>query len=87
MPYLPPGISYIKGQLEQGAGGFIHWQLIAYCDRTRRLAWIRQLFGDVHAELSRSVAAESYVWKEDTRVEGTQFEFGSKPIKRNSNRI
>jgi len=34
----------------------------------------------VHAELSRSRAAEIYVWKEDTRVEGTQFEIGCKPI-------
>lgn len=35
-------------------------------------------------ELSRSDAAEAYVWKEDSRVAGTQFELGSKPQNRNS---
>jgi len=33
-----------------------------------------------HWELSRSDAAAEYVWKEDTRVPGTQFEFGSRPF-------
>jgi len=42
------------------------------------------VFGSFHCELGRSEAAAEYVWKEDTRVEGTQFEFGSKPIQRNS---
>lgn len=37
-----------------------------------------------HVEPSRSEAANEYVWKEDTRVPGTQFEYGSKPIQRNS---
>lgn len=43
------------------------------------------MFGDsCHAELSRSSAAIEYVQKEETRVDGTGFEFGSKPISRNS---
>lgn len=37
-----------------------------------------------HCELSRSEAADEYVWKEDTRIEGTQFEIGKKKMKRNS---
>lgn len=82
-PYLPPGITYIKGQLEQGQGGFLHWQLVVYCGRSRRLRWIRDCFGPVHAELTRSAAAEEYVWKEDSSVPGTRFELGSKPIRRN----
>lgn len=48
------------------------------------LAQIKLTFGDTcHGELSRSEAASDYVWKEDTRVEGTQFEMGARPIKRN----
>lgn len=37
-----------------------------------------------HLELTRSDAAEAYVWKEETRVQGTQFEIGTKAFKRNS---
>jgi len=83
-PYLPPGVTYIVGQLELGEGGFLHWQLVAGFKKPTRLAAIRKLFGDVHAEITRSEAAEEYVWKEDTRVEGTQFRLGTKAIKRNS---
>lgn len=42
------------------------------------------MFGDTcHAELTRSEASAAYVWKEETRVDGTQFELGAKPINRN----
>jgi hypothetical protein len=48
------------------------------------LAGIKRIFGDsVHAELTRSAGANDYVWKEDTRVEGTQFEHGTRAFKRN----
>lgn len=84
IPYLPPDISYIKGQLEQGEGGYIHWQILAICQRSRRLNFIKNIFGDqCHAELSRSNAADDYVWKEDTRIENTQFELGKRTIRRN----
>jgi len=32
---------------------------------------------ECHAELSRSAASTDYVWKEDTRVDGTPFELGT----------
>jgi len=83
-PFLPTGVTYIVGQLELGEGGFLHWQLVAGFKRAVRLAAVRKLFGDVHAEVTRSEAAEEYVWKEDTRVEGTQFKLGTKALKRNS---
>lgn len=48
-----------------------------------RLRGVKSLFGDsCHAEPSRSDAALAYVWKEDTRVEGTQFELGRLPMQR-----
>lgn len=39
--------------------------------------------GEVHAELSRSEAAEAYCHKEESR-DGVPFEIGAKPIRRNS---
>lgn len=82
-PFLPVGVSWIKGQLELGAGGFLHWQLIVAMLGKRSRSQVRGLFGPVHCELSRSEAAEEYVWKEETRVPETQFELGAKPIRRN----
>lgn len=88
MPYLPPGCVYIRGQLESGADtGYLHWQLLVVCEKKCRLGGIKKIFGDgIHAELSRSDAADEYVWKDDTYVDGTRFELGAKPIRRNAKR-
>jgi len=86
LPYLPPTCQYIVGQLEVGSGtGYLHWQvLVAFRDK-QSLAGVKSVFGgSVHSELSRSSAASKYVQKEETRVEGTQFELGAKPFSRNS---
>ncbi|AGA18411.1 hypothetical protein [Chiunvirus sainlis] len=85
VPYLPPGFNWIRGQLELGAEGYLHWQIFVSCVQKSRRRGITSVFGTgIHAEPSRSAAAEDYVWKEDTRVEGTQFELGTKPVNRNS---
>lgn len=85
LPYLPNGVCYIRGQLERGnQQGFLHWQVLAVFSGQQRLAALKRVFGDAaHAEPSRSDAADAYVWKEETRVDGTQFELGAKPFKRN----
>jgi len=84
-PYLPPRCSWIKGQLECGnQTGYLHWQIIVALTTKGSLATVIGMFGNVNAELSRSEAASEYVWKEDTRVDGTQFELGAKPIRVNS---
>jgi len=77
--------SWIKGQREVGAGGYEHWQFIVAFRRKQSLVGAKRILGmaTAHLELSRSSAASDYVWKEDTRVEGTQFEIGGKPIERN----
>jgi len=83
-PYLPESVAYIKGQLECGEGGYLHWQVFCAMSKQSRLSAVKKVFGDtVHAEPSRSEQAESYVWKEATRVEGTQFELGKRAFKRN----
>jgi len=76
----------MRGQLERGErGGYLHWQILVAFTSKKSVSAVKHVFGTgVHCELSRSEAAETYVWKEDTRVEGTQFEFGAKPIRRNS---
>lgn len=85
LPFLPPGVVWIRGQLERGTNdGFLHWQLAVTFGTKVRLKRVRDTFGPFHAEPSKSDAAEQYVWKEDTRVDGTQFELGTQPIKRNS---
>lgn len=84
---LPAGICYIRGQVEEGGTTrYRHWQLLVVATRGVRRNWIKERFGgnSCHAEPSRSDAADSYVWKEDTRVAGTQFELGTKRVRRNS---
>lgn len=72
VPYLPPSVRFISGQLELGEGGFLHWQFVC-CFKTKvSLVGVRGLFGPFHAELTRSEAAREYVLKEDTRVPNTQ---------------
>lgn len=84
LPYQPPDVAYIRGQLEQGNNtGYLHWQLLVIFKRKIRLRGVKHTFGPtVHAEPSRSSAANEYVWKEDTRIPNTQFELGSKPMQR-----
>lgn len=85
---LPPALSWIRGQQEVGHGAtqYLHWQVLCAFRRKVGLGEVRRLFGECHAELSRSSAAIAYVWKEDTAVSGTRFELGAQPIQRNSKR-
>lgn len=85
VPYLPPGVDYCKGQMEKGENtGYLHWQCVAYTSVKRTLLWMRTVYGPYHFEMCRSEAAEAYVWKDDTYVEGTRFELGVKPFQRNN---
>lgn len=86
LPYTPPNVQYIVGQLEEGAeGGYKHWQVLVAFKSKQSLRGVKEVFGNTcHAELSRSSAATEYVQKEETAVVGTQFEFGAKPFCRNA---
>jgi len=78
-PYLPPPCSYIKGQLEEGAAtGYRHWQVVVAFKKKTSLRGVKDVFGEsVHAELSRSSAANAYCWKDETSLGGTRFELGT----------
>lgn len=85
---LPPGIVWVRGQQESGdASGYVHWQFMVATKAKTSLAALKKIlgrgFGELHAELSRSEAANEYVCKESTRVAGP-WEHGAKPIRRNS---
>lgn len=82
---LPGNVVYLRGQSEIGTGGYKHWQLLAIYRKKVRLATLKTDFGPtVHAEPSRSNAADAYVWKDDTAVAGTRFELGRRAMRRNS---
>lgn len=84
---LPSSIAYVKGQKERGEeNGYEHWQLIAIFKRSVRMAAVKSAFGagdGIHAELTLSPSAESYVWKQETAIENTRFELGRRPFKLN----
>ncbi len=82
----PNPACFIKGQLETGnTTGYLHWQLIVYFEKQQRLAALKKIFGEgIHAEPTRSEAVEQYVFKDETRVDGTQFELGKRAINRNN---
>lgn len=84
--YLVEPLVWAKGQAERGNNtGYVHWQLVVGARKPIRLRTIRSIFGNsVHAEPTRSKAAEDYVWKDDTRIPNTQFEVGQKTLQRNS---
>lgn len=82
---LPPKLAWITGQAELGAGGYKHWQLCVALVQKCRLAGVKRVFGDkCHAELTVSASAAEYCHKLDTRIDGTEFELGAKPFRRNS---
>lgn len=79
-PWLPSGCTWIRGQLERGDGGYLHWQVLVSFRKKVSLAGVVSVFGKHHAELTRSEAAGEYVWKEETGIPATRFELGEKPI-------
>lgn len=81
---LPNGCVWLRGQKERGEGGTLHIQLFAAFKNKVRLNTVKSTISNGHWEPSRSEAAEDYVWKEETAVEGTRFELGARAFKRNS---
>lgn len=86
VPHLPGNCQYICGQLEIGEEtNYVHWQVVCAFKSKQSINGVKRVFGEsIHAELTRTEAALGYVWKEETAVPDTRFEFGAKPIRRNS---
>jgi hypothetical protein len=82
-PY-PSFIAGVRGQLEKGEGGLVHYQVLIRTSKPVRRTQLSAQFPRTHLEPSRSAAARDYVWKEETRV-GDPFEWGcTLPPRRNS---
>jgi len=63
---------FIRGQLETGIGGYVHWQVILWFITPVSMGQCKELLTpESHVEPTRSAAALEYVWKEDTRVADT----------------
>jgi hypothetical protein len=74
---------YSRGQRERGANtGYDHWQLVVYFGKPCRLSAVKKTFPNGHWEPTKSAAADDYVWKDDTAVADSRFEFGKKPFNR-----
>ncbi len=84
VPYLPPQCALIRGQLESGESGYLHWQILVVFKTKQSLLAVRRIFGSVHAEPTRSDAAADYVWKDATSIPTTRFELGKPPFQRNN---
>lgn len=70
---------WIKGQKEETENGYMHWQFVASFSRKVRRKHVTDLWPGVHAELTISQSgSEAYVFKEDTKVGGSEFEVGTK---------
>lgn len=68
-PELPAGVQWLRGQLEQGIGGYRHWQIVFSFRTKQSLTGVKRWFPITgHYEPTRSKAAEEYVHKEDTRI-------------------
>jgi len=78
---LPERVTFYYGQLERGGqSGALHWQLaIGFNAALKRVgaATAAGLPRSAHLEPTRSAAANEYVLKDDTAVNGTRFRLGA----------
>lgn len=83
---LPPGVRYITGQCETApTTGYEHWQICVNFYKKIRLGGVKAIFQGAHCEPTLGESAEyalTYCHKEETRIEGTEFSAGTKPINR-----
>jgi len=84
---LPSALALLRGQREIGRGenAYEHWQLVAHFKKPVSLRQVKEVFNrETHAEPTRSKAAEDYVLKDDTAVDGTRFTLGRAAFQRNN---
>lgn len=72
-------VRWVMGQREKGGeNGYHHYQFVVATVKRMRQKAFRELFVncDPHVEMTASKAADEYCRKEETRVEGSEFEYG-----------
>lgn len=80
-------LAWLFGQAELSTQGYKHWQFVAYFSKPVTLSIAKNcLTATTHCEPTRSQSAIDYVRKEDTKIAGSEFEFGTLPVKRNSSK-
>lgn len=78
-------LAYIRGQIEIGETGYAHCQTVAHFQEKQSLPAVKRFFHATgHWEPTRSAAADDYVWKDATAVEGSRFEWGTRPVRLNN---
>lgn len=85
VPSLVNGITAIRGQLELGTNGLLHWQVAIYTSSRLTFAQLKRLLPvGVHVEAARDGRAVfDYVHKDDTCVDTEyRFDFGRLPLQR-----
>lgn len=70
---LPDGVDWWRGQLEEGESGLLHWQFVVCMSKKCRASALKKIWPAAHIEVTRSAAAEGYVWKDDTAIPGTRW--------------
>jgi len=85
IPYLPPGVVFIKGQLESGNNtGYLHWQISVAFQTKVTCFKVKEVFGSTcHVVITNSKKTLEYVDKDDTAIPETRFELGHLAMKRN----
>jgi len=87
--YIPAlnDFTAIRGQLELGQNGLLHWQVAIYTSERPTVAQLKaRLPAGVHVEAARNGRAVfDYVHKDDTCVDAEyRFDYGTLPIQRDS---
>jgi len=82
-PYLPPGVAYIRDIGTRREHWILPLQLSLVLSKKQRIGFIKKLLGpECHAELSRSLL-DRLCLERRYKIDGTPFELGRLPIKRN----
>lgn len=80
---FPDAFQYAKGQLEIGSNtGLLHWQIYVVTKKKCRASAVTKIFPFAHVEPTRSKAYKDYVWKSETSIEDSQFEWGKDPAEK-----
>lgn len=76
-------VVWVYGQQEKGeTNDYLHYQFVFAVEKKITITKALKLFGKInpHLELTKSAKATEYVRKEDTKVIGSEFEYGARLV-------